>query len=294
MSHLLTVCIPTFNRQKFLSWAIDKTVLALPESKIVVSDNASYPFTTVPKRVRLIRQDQNIGPFPNMRAALLAADTKYCCFLADDDYLIGDEVFRAVKYLEEHPEVVCYYAPCAVYDELAGAPVFHAFYTAMDETISDPVRLWNFVINRHVWPEHAIYRRDGLEEILAPRGPPYWCFTDLANAFAMGPVHFAQLPYYRNLTTHPLGERKKLGDAQALIEFDAYRWGLEILAHDIFADRLTDNEWKEKVHEGIQIFMYTRIKLAHVLMERNGHDYLAQMYQKRLDMFFGIESKLWC
>ena len=35
----LTICVPTFNRDPFLAWTLDKTVADFPDTKIIVSDN---------------------------------------------------------------------------------------------------------------------------------------------------------------------------------------------------------------------------------------------------------------
>jgi glycosyltransferase involved in cell wall biosynthesis len=134
-SPLLSICIPTYNREKFLAWTLDKTVAAFPHAKIVVSDNASTDGTREVVKTagaRYIRQSSNIGAFPNMRAALLAASTQYCVFLGDDDYLVPEEVQKGMDFLEAHPEVSAYFAPCQLYDEVRGKPAWDAFYVASD------------------------------------------------------------------------------------------------------------------------------------------------------------------
>ena len=96
---LLSICIPTFNRADFLRWTLNKTTQDFPQAKVVVSDNGSTDATrTVVQEAgaRYIRQSKNIGAFANMRAALLAGSTKYSVFLADDDYLVPEEVQKGI------------------------------------------------------------------------------------------------------------------------------------------------------------------------------------------------------
>jgi glycosyltransferase involved in cell wall biosynthesis len=283
----LSICIPTFNRYFFLKWTLNKTREDFPLAKIIVSDNASSDATKDEEfeGVRYFRQGKNIGAFPNMRTALLAANTKYCMFLADDDYLLPDEVQKGIDFLETHPEVLVYYAPCQLYDEIQQKANWDAFYVAEDETFTRADALWNFVMHKHVWPEHAIYRRKGLDEIITPRTAAYWCFTDLANAAVRGPVHFAKTPFYRNLTGHPVGGRVKLGDQQCLTDFDAYRWGLEILAHDIFRNALASNEapqLKPMVNEMIRKFIWSRYEVASRIHDGNGRLDDANLLKKRM------------
>ncbi len=284
----LTICIPTYNRAPFLKWTLDKTALDFGGSKVIVCDNASTDGTDkLVTSERYIRQPKNIGAFPNMRTALLAANTKYCMFLGDDDYLVREEVQKGIDFLETHPEVLVYYAPCQLYDEVNQKANWDAFYVAEGETFTTADALWNFIVHKHVWPEHAIYRRKGLDQILQPRGQAYWCFTDLANAALRGPVHFAKTPFYRNITLHPVGGRAKLGDQQCLTEFDAYRWGLEVLACELFKIPLASGEvptLRAEVNDMIRQFLWSRYEVASRIHAANGRNAEADLLRKRMEI----------
>lgn len=282
MFNQLSICIPTFERDLFLQWTVDKTTADFPEAKLIISDNGK---SNINFKGRYIRQPGNIGMFPNMRAALLAAHTKYCMFLGDDDYLLPDEVQKGIDFLESHPEVLVYYAPCQLFDEVNQKANWEAFYPAADETFTQADKLWNFVMHKHVWPEHAIYRRAGLADILTPRSGAYWCFTDLANAALRGPVHFAKTPFYRNITQHPVGGRVKAGDQQCLTDFDSYRWGLEILACELFRVALASGEvptLKADLNSMIRQFIWSRYEVASRIYAANGRQIEADLLQKRM------------
>lgn len=276
----LSICIPTYNRSEFLAWTLDK-IEGLGE--IIISDNASTDSTRFMRNQvdKYVRQTSNIGAFPNMRAALLEATSEYAVFCADDDYLLAEPLEAAIGFMDANPKVVAYFAPCQLWDEVNGSPEWNAFYVANDETFTDAGKLWNFLIHNHVWPEHAVYRVSALKEILKPRIKAYWCFLDLANAFKLGPVHFASKPYYRNLTNHPIGWRSKLGDEQCLTDFDEYRAGLENLAYDLFANHLTP-ELKAKINVMINHFINMRLGVAHKLLSMQGKQDEANSIEKRL------------
>jgi glycosyltransferase involved in cell wall biosynthesis len=278
----LSICIPTFNRYPFLKWTVAKLREVSVEHEVIVSDNASTDDTKCIQLqgVKYFKQDTNIGAFPNMREALLRAQGEYAVFCADDD-IIDSEVSKGIEFLDAHPEVVAYFAPCQLWDEVNQAPAWNAFYVANDETFTDPGKLWNFVIQSHVWPEHAIYRRSALEQIMLPRVNAYWCFVDLANALSAGAVHFARTPYYRNITNHPIGHRVKLGDQQCLTDFDNYRAGLENLAYDLFHAHLSA-ELKTKIQIMINHFINMRLGVAHRLLSLQGRQDEAISIEKRL------------
>jgi glycosyltransferase involved in cell wall biosynthesis len=279
----LSICIPTYNRYPFLKWTLDKTAVDFPDAKLIVSDNSSQDDTrNLELKGRYIRQQSNIGAFPNMRAALLASHTKYAMYLGDDDYLLPGEVQKGIEFLDAHPQVLAYFAPCQLYDEVEQKSAWDAFYPAEDETFTRADLLWNFVMHKHVWPEHAIYRRERLDEIMQPRGAAYWCFVDLANAVLRGPVHFAKTPYYRNITQHPVGGRIKLGDQQCLTDFDSYRAGLEVLAHDIFQNNFNDADLKRNVNDMIRQFMWSRYEVASRILAGQGRTAEADFMKKRM------------
>lgn len=283
----LTICIPTYNRDPFLRWTLDRTSADFgSEQKIIVSDNGKSKIE-FSHHIKYLRQPQNIGAFPNMRAALLAASTKYCMFLADDDYLLPEEVQKGVDYLEANPDVIVYYAPCQLYDEVQKHANWDAFYIADDETFSRADTLWNFVMHKHVWPEHAIYRRSGLADILEPRSGAYWCFVDLACAATRGKVHFAKAPFYRNLTGHPVGGRIKMGDRQCLTDFDSYRWGLEVLATALFRPALASGEMpelKQMINDMIRQFIWSRYEVASRILTSQGRTTEANLLKVRMEL----------
>jgi glycosyltransferase involved in cell wall biosynthesis len=276
----LSICIPTHNRYQFLKWTVAKLK---GMGDIIISDNDSTDDTRCAKAwgVEYIKQPKNIGAFPNMREALLAAKGEYAGFCADDDYLIAEMVNRGTEFLDAHPEVVAYFAPCQLWDEVAQKAEWNAFYVADDKTYTDAGELWNFIIHNHVWPEHAIYRTSALPQIMQPRVQAYWCFVDLANALKAGAVHFASTPYYRNITNHPIGHRTKLGDQQCLTDFDEYRAGLENLAYDLFKDHLGP-ELKVKLNQMINHFIHMRLGVAHKLYSLQGRQDEALSLEKRL------------
>jgi len=280
---MLSICIPSYNRYLFLQWCIVRTRKDFPNAQIIVSDNDSHDLTSTLLKFadKDIQQNKNIGPFPNMREVLLVATTKYCMYLADDDYLLPDQVQKGIDFLNNHPDVVCYYAPCEFYDEVNKKSIVKVFYEANGQTFNIASLLWNFVIDKHVWPEHVIWRREGLEKILQPRTCAYWAFIDLANAFLAGPVHFAREPFYRSLVSHPIGERIKLGDSQCLTDFDEYRAGLELMAYELFRKVLSP-ALKQSINEMIQHFIARRIEMAYRILFSQGKLDEAEPYRRRL------------
>lgn len=277
----ISICIPTFNRFRFLKWTLARLQADFPDAKIIVSDNGSTDDTrTVQTRVRYLAQERNVGPFPNMLTALEAATGDYAVYCADDDYLLPAGMAAAVVYLDSHPEVSAYCAPCQVWDEVGQQPYWNAFDLAEPVTFAreQGIELFNFIIQRHIWPEHLVYR---LPLPLKARTRAYWAFADVPDILAAGAIHFAPQPFYRNLLTHPVGERTQLGNVQCLTDFDEYRAGLELLAYGLFGEGLAYGA-RHRIHELIQWFICVRMDLARMMYERAGKASDAQMLKQRL------------
>lgn len=285
MDAQLSICIPTRNRCDFLAWTLDNVRAAFPNAEIIVSDNCSTDGTRRTAKVgplvdKLLYMPVNKGAFPNMYEALAAAERKYAVFCADDDYLVPERVHAAVAWMDDHPEVAAYCAPCESWNEVEQKPYWNAWGIPQDVTYArkDAVELFNMLINHHVWPEHFIYR---LPLPLKPRTRAYWAFVDLADILDAGPIHFANTPYYRNIAVHPVGWREQLGNQQCLTHFDEYRGGLEVLAFELFGHPLTHTA-RRRLQDMIGAFICTRMDLASKLYIRQGNETDAVMLKKRI------------
>ena len=108
---LATIAIPTFNRASFLK---DCVASALAQSfdrfEVVVSDNASTDDTQKilrgfnDDRLRVIRQETNIGLIPNWNACLAAARGDYVVIVSDDDRVAPHFLERCAGLIRVEPQ----------------------------------------------------------------------------------------------------------------------------------------------------------------------------------------------
>jgi glycosyltransferase involved in cell wall biosynthesis len=383
---VISICIPGYNRPDYLAWTLDKLEEDFPEAEIIVSDDCStqdMSSVRYDKRVRWIQQPKNLGAFPNLRTVLLEARGDYAVYCGNDDYLLPERLSQITAWMDSHPEVSAYIAPCEIWDEVNGKsfwPAFKseertfygnvsveqeniretlslreanerewatllpgmsrefyarlAYYSPADagpkekgqlqelrrrvlqagkteeEAMRDlwgaeltnapfrlrsalesdlavsslspkaacgPIELFNFIIERHVWPEHIVYRTP------VPYKPftrAFWCFASLPDLLAKGAIHFDPVPFYRNLLIHPVGERVQLGNVQCLTFFDEYRAGLEVLAYGLFGEQ--PYAARHRIQEMISSFICQRMYNAAVLYHRAGDTESSEMLLKRI------------
>ena len=124
---LVSFCIPTFNRSRYLQSLLESLVGQLNgfpyRFELVIADNASPDATPdvvaafadrLP--IRYLRHDTNIGGYPNWQFVMSQATGRYLVYLSDDDSLLGDQVAATIAKMEADPEIVVVYAPWLLYD----------------------------------------------------------------------------------------------------------------------------------------------------------------------------------
>ena len=93
---LVSIGIPTFNRQLLLKRAIESALAqTYPNLEIIVSDNAStdgtqhYLSSLNDERLKTIVNSENLGMVANWDKCLAAAKGEYFLLMSDDDALIS-------------------------------------------------------------------------------------------------------------------------------------------------------------------------------------------------------------
>ena len=117
---LLSICIPTYNREDFLKISL---CVLMPQINIddpievIVSDNCSpdntlsviNQYITHP-RFKLIKRNENKGPIINgIDIIRYHAKGKYCWYLGDDDYIMPGGISKILSLLESNQDCDFFY-----------------------------------------------------------------------------------------------------------------------------------------------------------------------------------------
>lgn len=107
----LSVCIPVFNGGKYIKIAIDSVISqSYSDYEILIIDNNSTDNTVEvvsnihDPRIRLIRNESNIGLIPNWNKALENAKGKYIKILPADDLIYPDCLAKQCAILDKDIE----------------------------------------------------------------------------------------------------------------------------------------------------------------------------------------------
>lgn len=108
----VSVCIPTYNRQKLLPLAIDSVLQqTLDDWELIVCDDGSTDGTPElmqrypDPRIRYLHHSRNIGKSNNMRSGFEAARGQYFIKFDDDDRLTPEFLSRTSALLDRHSDI---------------------------------------------------------------------------------------------------------------------------------------------------------------------------------------------
>lgn len=108
-----TVAIPVFNRRELVGKALESALAQRVDGlEIVIVDNCSTDGTWEllrsysDPRIRLHRNERNIGLFPNFNRCLELSDSRYIRFLCSDDRLLPDCLRGEIEIMERNPDCV--------------------------------------------------------------------------------------------------------------------------------------------------------------------------------------------
>jgi len=130
----ISVIIPVYNRQEFISQAI-RSVLNQNYNgtlEIIISDDGSTDRTleivnSYADKVKLVRKpagQSGSGASGARNRGLMAAEQPLVCFLDSDDFYLPDHLNRASAALEKHPDTGFVFCSSLLFKESTGMKMF--------------------------------------------------------------------------------------------------------------------------------------------------------------------------
>jgi len=123
---LVTIGMPVFNDVLFIEKSI-KSILSqtFKDFVLIISDDGSTDgseaicrrYEAADRRVKYLRQSQNLGISRNMQYLLSLAETPYFMWAGDDDLMDETFVEKLYNALENNPAAVSAFSTCALIDE---------------------------------------------------------------------------------------------------------------------------------------------------------------------------------
>ena len=112
----VSIGLPVYNGEDFLKYAIDSLLSqTFRDFEIIISDNAStdntpkicQEYVLKDKRIRYIRQNNNMGALWNFNFVLKQSNKEYFIWVSSDDKLHPEFLEKNIDILEKNKNVVC-------------------------------------------------------------------------------------------------------------------------------------------------------------------------------------------
>ena len=120
----VSVCMPVYNGARYVVEAIESVLgQTYGDFRLIVSDNGSTDNTEDivrsfrDRRVRYLRNPENIGIVGNHNRCLQLAEEEYVCIFHHDDVMLPDNLERKVSLLDKHPGVGFVHSDLILIDE---------------------------------------------------------------------------------------------------------------------------------------------------------------------------------
>lgn len=248
----LSICIPTFNRARYLECLLQDLVGQLADFKmpyeILIGDNCSQDTTSevvsrYSQALNLVyfKRPHNLGAYENINHLYRAARGKYTIYLADDDLLMLEAVHDVLQLMEANPGVGVVFAPWLIHDRVASQDLMQFYSLDSDVLVQqgDHASLFMLLINRHLFPEIYITRTELRQSVNLPVSPhAFIFFTQAAVLLDKSSMLFIRQPFYRSVSRYFVDDaRSQEGHEEVKVGWDRYRGGLEYILSR-FANRL--------------------------------------------------------
>lgn len=273
---LLSICVPTYNRQFMLERNVTFHLtqfrrLGIPFEIVIVDDcstdeTAAYMQSILHHpEVSAYRRSKNSGFLSNYAYAMQRAHGRYAIFLGDDDLLIPEKVVEYIRIMENDPEIGVIQAPWMLVDGRPGGGDVGPFYRlpyAMRHKKGQFQAMLDMILDHHVFPEFMIIRRDVLSRAISSPTPfIFWAFLYTSRALDKGDVLFMPEPFAR-VTAVSDDPRLQQGNKECMFQWDTYRGGLEYLASLALRTNTTPPDYRDRLLVRITQFMLQRQAVA--------------------------------
>jgi poly(ribitol-phosphate) beta-N-acetylglucosaminyltransferase len=288
---LVSFCIPTYQRSRYLASLLDTLVQQLrdfPYSyEIVIADNASPDSTGEVVQayadrlpIRYLRHDQNIGGYPNWQFVMSRGLGRYLVYLSDDDSILGDPLARVIEKMEADPGLAVVYAPWLMYDLVDQQPQGQFYSVPHDLRVERGrhAQLLDHVLRHGIFPEIAVLRREVFQATM-PRINPhaFLAFVHSTDYLRQGAVLIQKEPFYVAITRYFADEeREQLGTDEVEVAWDRYRGGLEYMM--AACGNTLAAEERSGFHLRVQRLIADRIAVAIRLRHHKGRSAVDNYY----------------
>lgn len=169
----ISVCIPTYNGERTIKETMDSLLNQTYQNlEILILDDCSKDSTLSiienynDSRIKIIKNENNLGMVNNWNKCFQYATGKYILFLFQDDIIENDAIEKKVKYLEENSDVVMVFSATSVIDSNGKVKITRknfpkSFISDGNKLIKKLFRTKNYFGE----PSNVVYRKETCDKV---------------------------------------------------------------------------------------------------------------------------------
>jgi hypothetical protein len=298
---LLSICVPTYNRQFLLERNVTFHLdafrrLGIAFEMVIVDDGSTddtpayLESLAAEPEINAYTRAKNSGFISNYAFAMRRARGRYVVFLGDDDLLIPEKVAEYVSLMQADPALGMVQAPWMLIDTRGNAETeigpFYRFPAPTRLRHGDFGGLLDFILTYHAFPEFLIIRRDVLQLSISSGTPfIFWAFLFTTRALDKADILFVPEPFAR-VTAVSDDPRMQQGNRECMFDWDTYRGGLELIASQARRSGNTNHDAdRPALTEMIGQFMHKRQCVALRLLMGAKHWVEAYILYHRINAY---------
>ncbi|HBY58158.1 MAG TPA: hypothetical protein DEG96_09960 [Candidatus Atribacteria bacterium] len=161
----ISICIPTYNRAKFIREAIDSVLKqTFRDFELIVVDNCSTDNTQeIVKafddgRLRYVCNERNLGVIGNYNKCISLARGDYICIIHSDDMLLPRFLEVQSAILDKNSDVGLVHSNCSYIDE-QGVAFSQSIFPSTDYIKDGEEEMKDLVLDNHIVMSAAIVRK---------------------------------------------------------------------------------------------------------------------------------------
>lgn len=269
-SALITIGVPVYNEEKNIRGTLESILNQNYKDILVcVSDNCSTDNTyniieEISKRddrVKIWRQERNIGPFDNFKFVLDKATTKYFMWVGGHDTITSTYLQEAISHLEKYNETAAVYPKAITYEGSTEVSMTDNFFVEPPTFFNKIIKIIKTCSNGSAF--HSVFRTSVLKNsFLDLNGGDLYLFLRVAlygnfvqtqsNAYIMKQVKSSETNAERDLRYVKVGFKPNWREIHSMYPFTVIaeynglslfkKLNLFIIVRDLMV-KYRDNSW---------------------------------------------------
>lgn len=224
----VTICVPTYCRHDLLRRAVASALAQnYGPMEIIVSDNASddgswertAALAGLDPRIRVRRNERNLGWTGNINACIAEAKGKYIVFLCDDDELLPGMVKSCADFLEANPAAGLVHTP-AYYVGITGKqnpviPEIKPLLKAGPEALNHTAFEFNIVFSATMARTECFRKLGPFKESISA---DYEMWARIATAYDVGYIREPLVRVYVHAISPKMTPERYIGETEKLAQ----------------------------------------------------------------------------